>query len=327
MKQTVKPEQKTKTAQTAGPEQAAEKAHSKKKKHPHFRRFLRALLILFGIGAAVLLYFYISSLFLRVAHYTVQAKLGNPIRIVQLTDLHNTEFGKNNETLIEKVAEQQPDVIFITGDMLNEDDPNTEIVTHLVTELCKISPVYYGYGNHETGWEQAYKKDLHEILGAAGATVLESEYVDVEINGTVVRIGGYMGYWSQAHMFPKSAEQKEKEYQFFSDFRRKDLPNGEDTCRLVLNHIPTTWLDWHYIDQYDTGIVFSGHYHGGMIRVPILDRGLIAPYVGWWPPYTRGVFVGSKSTCILSAGLGTQYGLPRLNNPPEIVVVDLVPAQ
>lgn len=62
-----------------------------------------------------------------------------------------------------------------------------------------------------------------------------------------------------------------------------------------------------------------------MIRVPIIDQGVIAPYVGWWPPYTKGVFVGEKSTCILSTGLGIEHGVPRLNNPPEIVVVDLVP--
>ena len=320
MEEVIKTEQSSELEHT-------EKIEQSKKKHPHLRRFLRILLILFVIGLLLLLYFYISSLFLQIEHYAVQANLTNPIRVVHLTDLHNAEFGNNNQTLIEKVAEQNPDVIFMTGDMLNEDDENVEVVVHLVSELSKIAPVYYGYGNHETVWERNFGKDLHELLDAAGATVLECEYVDDEINGNIVRIGGYMGYWSQPHMFAKSPEQKEIEYQFFSDFRRNDLPNGEETCRLVLNHIPTGWLDWHYIDAYDTGIVFSGHYHGGIIRVPIIDQGVIAPYVGWWPPYTKGVFVGEKSTCILSTGLGIKRGIPRLNNPPEIVVVDLVPME
>lgn len=288
-------------------------------------RWWHVPLILFVILLLVFLYYYITSLFLHVEFYTVEANISSPIRIVHLSDLHNAEFGDNNSKLIKKVAEQKPDVIFMTGDMLNEDEENVEIVIHLVKELSKIAPVYYSYGNHETTWEKNFRKDLHEILGAAGATVLECEYVDVEIHGNVVRIGGYMGYWSQPHMMTNDSEQREKEYQFFSDFRRNDLPNGEETCRLVLNHIPTSWLDWHYINTYDTGIVFSGHYHGGIIRVPIIDQGVAAPYVGWWPPYTKGVFVGEKSTCILSAGLGLYKRIPRLNNPPEIVVVELVP--
>ena len=287
-------------------------------------RWWGILLTLVGCFVIVFLWYLISSLFLHVEYYTVKANVSDPIRVVHLTDLHNAEFGKNNRKLIDKVAEQKPDVIFMTGDMLNRDDENAGIVSDLVSALCKIAPVYYGYGNHETVWELNWGRNLHEILSAAGATVLESEYVDTEINGNTVRIGGYMGYWSQPHMMTRDPEQREKEYQFFSDFRHKDLPCGEETCRLVLNHIPTGWLDWHYIDNYDTGIVFSGHYHGGMIRIPIIDRGVVAPYVGWWPPYTKGVFVGEKSTCILSAGLGIEHHVPRLNNPPEIVVVDLV---
>ena len=296
-------------------------------KGKRMRRGWKILLTAAGILILLFLYFFISSLFLRVERYTVDAKLSEPIRVVHLTDLHNAEFGKNNRTLIKKVAAQEPDVIFMTGDMLDRDDENVDTVAGLVSELSRIAPVYYGYGNHETAWESRWGRDLHGILSAAGATVLESEYVDTVINGNVVRIGGYMGYWSQPHMMTHDPEQKEKEHQFFSDFRHKDLPNGEETCRLVLNHIPTGWLDWHYIDKYDTGIVFSGHYHGGMIRIPIIDRGVVAPYVGWWPPYTKGVFTGKKSTCILSAGLGIEHNVPRWNNPPEIVVVELVPAK
>lgn len=296
-----------------------------KKKRIFRRRYVPLLILL--ILLLVFLYYWIGSLFLRVANYTVEATgISTPIRIVQLTDLHNAEFGENNRKLIEKVSEQKPDVIFMTGDMLNEDDENIDVVVNLVTELSKIAPVYYGYGNHETVWEQNFRKDLHVILGAAGAVVLECEYADAEINGNVIRIGGYMGYWTQPHMTARTAAQIKADYQFYSDFRSKDLPNGNETCRILLNHIPTGWLDWGYINDYDTGVIFSGHYHGGMIRIPIIDQGVAAPYAGWWPPYTKGVFVGKKSTCVLSAGLGLYNGIPRLNNPPEIVVVDLIPA-
>ena len=288
------------------------------------RRWWKILLVILGIPFAVLLFYFICSLFLHVEHYTVQAPISASIRIVQLTDLHNAEFGTGNGRLIEKVAEQKPDLIFLTGDMLNEDDPDTTVVTTLISGLKQIAPVYCCYGNHEAVWERSFGRDLHEILGPAGATVLDCEYVDVTVHGQPFRIGGYMGYWSQPHMMTRDPEKRQLEYQFYKDYKGKDLPAG--ACRLLLDHIPTSWLDWHYIDTLDTGIIFCGHYHGGMIRVPILDQGVAAPYVGWWPPYTKGVFVGKLSTCILSTGLGVEHHIPRLNNPPEITVVDLIPS-
>ena len=270
---------------------------------------------------AVFLYYFISSLFLTVSNYTVEADVSEPIRVVQLSDLHNAQFGEQNSKLVSLVKEQAPDLIVMTGDMLNRDDPNTEIVEQLIRDLVPIAPVYFGYGNHETTWEANYQKDLHEIFSAAGATVLESEFVDVEINGQPLRIGGYMGYWWQTHMTTKDPEQQQREQQFFHDFR------DTDRQMILLNHIPTSWLDWKYIDKTPAGIAFCGHYHGGTIQIPIINRGLFAPYVGWFPPYTKGVFVGKETTCVLSAGLGNEHHVPRVNNPPEIVVVDLVPAQ
>ena len=284
-----------------------------------FRHLLKAFLILLGLLFVVGLFFLITSLFLHVQHYTVEADVSAPIRIVQLTDLHNAQFGKGNRRLIERVAEQEPDLILMTGDMQDRDVESTEIVEDLIRELSKLAPVYYGYGNHETTWEKRWGKDLHKIFSAAGATVLECEYVDVEVNGQQLRIGGYMGYWWQPHMTIHDPEQKERHYQFFHDFKETDR------CMILLNHIPTQWLDWNYIDTAPAGTVFCGHYHGGIIRIPIWDRGLVAPYVGWFPPYTKGVFVGKESTCVLSTGLGIEHHIPRWNNPPEILVADLVP--
>ena len=287
---------------------------NKRKKH----WFLRITLIIFLLISLLFSYYIISSLFLRTEHYSVHGDIAVPIRIVQLTDLHNAEFGKNNKKLVSLVEQQNPDLILMTGDMLNRDDPNTEIVKRLISDLSPIAPVFYGYGNHETSWEKNYKKDLHEVLSSAGATVLESEYADVEIKGQPLRIGGYMGYWWQSHMMTKDPEQREREKQFFHDFR------DTDRQMILMNHVPTSWLDWNYIDTAPAGIAFCGHYHGGVVRIPFIDQGVFAPYVGWFPPYTKGVFEGEVTTCVLSVGLGNEHGIPRFNNPPEIVVVDLV---
>lgn len=277
--------------------------------------FLVFLLLFIGAG----LYYYLISLQLMVTHYTLNAPVKEDIRIVQITDLHNSQFGENNSKLVEKIKEQSPDLIFMTGDMLNRDNENTEIVENLISELSNIAPVYFGYGNHETTWEKNYQKSLHDIFSDVGAIVLNNEYQDVEIKGTNIRIGGYMGYYNWPHMMTSDPEMQKIEREFFDDFE------NTEHYKILLNHIPTSWLDWEFINKRPVDLVFCGHYHGGVIRIPILEQGLFAPYVGWFPPYTKGLYEGTEATCIISTGLGTEHSIPRWNNPPEIVVVDLEP--
>ena len=119
-------------------------------------------------------------------------------------------------------------------------------------------------------------------------------------------------------MYPVTAVQKQYEMDFADVF--------EDTHRfkLLLCHIPTAWLDWEYINDYPVDLVLCGHNHGGQIRLPLLGP-LYAPYVGLFPDYTEGLFLGQEAACVLSRGLGSSPGMPRINNLPEITVIDLIP--
>ena len=285
---------------------------------PFFHLFRGLLAVLFAL-AILLLCFFLASLFLHVQEYTIQARVLAPMRIVHLSDLHNAQFGDHNRTLVEAVKRQRPDLIVMSGDMLNRDEENTEIVTSLIADLADIAPVYYGYGNHEKTWERRFRRDLRPVLEAAGAVVVDNDYVDLELAGTEVRIGGYMGFYPVPKMTTLNPAQQEAELAFIQDFE------NTERLKLLINHIPTGMIDWRYADDNLVDLVFSGHYHGGVMRIPILDQGLYAPYVGWFPPFTKGVFTGEQATCVLSPGLGSEYHIPRLNNPPEIVVVDLVP--
>ena len=217
----------------------------------------------------------------------------------------------------ETAAEQQPDLIFITGDMINQDEENTEILCTLLEQLTAIAPVYYGFGNHERNWECGTQKELKDKIAQTGAIVLDCEYKDVTVKGQELRIGGYYGYYRQPGMLTKSEAQREKELAFADEFE------DTDRIKILLCHIPTAWLDWEYIDKFPVDLVFCGHYHGGQIRLPLIG-GLYAPNVGWFPEYTKGIFQGSEATCVLSAGLGNETWVPRVNNLPEIVVADLV---
>lgn len=280
----------------------------------------KAVLSILGIFiVSIIIFYYWRSLSISLSTYTIETKITTSIRVVHLTDLHNSEFGENNCDLVKEVARQNPDIIIMSGDMINRDDESLYVIEKVISELSKVAPVYYGYGNHETVWEDNFATELHGALSSAGAIVLNNEYIDVEINGQALRIGGYMGYYRQPGMLTKDENQKKLELAFADDFEKTDR------LKILINHIPTQWVDWDYIDKYPVDIVFSGHYHGGVIRIPIIDRGVYAPYVGLFPPYTKGVYAGSTATCVLSAGLGSEHAVPRLNNPPEIVVVDLIP--
>ena len=283
------------------------------------RRFRTVLLTILILLTGVLLYGFVSSLFLHVETVSVKAGVVSPIRMVHLTDLHNTQFGKNNAKLVDKVTAQNPDIIIMSGDMLNEDDPNTDVVLSLISDLSSVAPVYFGYGNHEKHWEKVHGQDLRPLLEQAGASVVDNDYVDLEFKGTEIRIGGYMTYYPVPHMSTSDEAQQALELAFAEDFE------NTNRLKILINHIPTGWVDWNYVNKYPIDIVFSGHYHGGTIRIPILDQGLYAPYVGWFPHFTKGVYTGEKAMCILSAGLGIEHHIPRFYNPPEIMVVNLTP--
>lgn len=278
---------------------------------------------------ALMVELYISNFVLTVSEYNVDDDIDNPIRIVQLTDLHNRQFGKNNARLIQKVKEQKPDYIFMTGDMISQNDELDGLIS-LLENMVEIAPVYFSYGNHEKEWKKKHPNvDLKKQLESTGIVVLDDEFVDLKFNGNAVRLGGYYGYYRRPGMTSKDLDEKEKILRWCQDY--------EDTERnkILLCHIPTPWVDWDYINQYpediynssyyggnNVDLVFSGHYHGGQVRIPGIV-GLYAPYVKWFPQYTKGIFEGTQTTCVLSSGLASRGWFPRVFNIPEIVVVNL----
>lgn len=282
--------------------------------------FCVILAVLLVLTGAELLY---SNLALTVSRNTVRSeKVNSMLRVVFLSDLHGREFGTDNRRLLKKIAAEKPDLIALVGDIFNQNADADEIdrMCGFIQRVSEIAPVYFGLGNHEQTYLQNHETDLLERVRQSGAVILESEYLDVEIRGTPLRIGGYMGYYRQTIMMTPDPEQVEREKAFADTFE------DTDRFKLLLNHIPTMWLDWGGINSYPVDLVFSGHYHGGVIRIPFLEQGLFAPYVGMFPPYTKGLFSGNKATCVLTTGLAGSR-VPRFFNPPEIVVVDILPTE
>lgn len=273
---------------------------------------------------------------LSVSRYEYSnSKITENIRIVQLTDLHNSQFGKNNNRLVKRVRKESPDVIFITGDMVNQDEERTEIIENLIRNLVKIAPVYYSLGNHEIGYgkNRSQRKALEGKIEQAGAVILEKEYIDVRINGQKLRIGGAYGYLMKKEeadiaksRIPKKSgtspwekEAKDKTIQhFMEEFQ------DTDSFKVLLSHMPEGLLLWKGMEHWNVDLVFCGHVHGGQIRVPGIG-GLYDPEEGFCPTYTKGMFECGNGTVIVSAGLGNSQKIPRINNLPEIVVCEIRP--
>lgn len=258
-----------------------------------------------------------SKYMLKTTYYTVETnKIDEKIRIVQLSDLHNGEFGKDNNRLIARASKEDPDLIFVTGDIIISNVIEPEIAITLINDLTKIAPVYISMGNHENEYEDKYGIDISSVYEEAGAVVLDRNYEEITVNDNKIRIAGIYGY-----CFPIGYEVERKdESEFLNNFQHTD------SLKLLLAHMPLGWYHSGSLNSWNIDIVFSGHTHGGQVRLPFIG-GLYAPDLGLFPGREGGLYYSqdTKKVLVLSKGLGSSEIIPRFNNIPEIVVVDVIP--
>lgn len=225
----------------------------------------------------------------------------------------------HHQELIDRIASQSPDLILLTGDLLNSGEPVTEIATNLISSLCEIAPVYLSLGNHEIEYQDNFGTDITQLYQDAGAIVLEHQYRDITVKGQSLRIGGIYGY-CLPDKYLETEEADLSECMFLWDFE------NTDRYKILLSHLPIAWLKNDALEEWNVDCVFSGHLHGGQVILPGIG-GVYAPDMGWFPGRLKGVFDSEdgKRHLVLSAGLGNTEVIPRFNNIPEIVCVDLVP--
>lgn len=274
------------------------------------------VIILFILILACLASIWVSYNWLTVTHFTVRSsKISEPFRIVLVSDLHEHQFGRDNEKLAEKIREQSPDLIIIDGDMINGDSENADTAVELVRALKEAAPVYYSFGNHEYSYMEAGHEDLTEELEAAGAVVLNYQSIDIDVKGNQIRLGGLYEYGFETGM--QSEEENERAISYLEEYA------DTDRYLIMCAHRPESFYPWDMADQWGIDLVLSGHLHGGQVIIPGVG-GLYNSLDGFFPKFDYGQYKLGDSDMVITRGLGSNPKmLPRFNNPPEIAVVEV----
>lgn len=256
---------------------------------------------------------------LTVRHYNVftdKIPSGSSIKIVVIADLHSVYYGEEQELLISKIKQQQPDIIALAGDIIDDNESEEGAIAFL-EGINGIAPTYYVTGNHEI-WSGEYLR-IKDLVSSYGYTVLSNESKYISINGAELCVSGtddpYILEYSEDN--EKACMQSDEELLYgFSEL-------DSDTFNILIAHRPERY---DLYQQYDIDLVLSGHAHGGQIRLPGFINGFVAPDQGFFPKYAGGEYKENGQTMIVSRGLGFYAGVPRIFNPPEIVVVDILNA-
>ena len=293
------------------------------KKSQNIKKFLIGFFIF--IASILMLIYYSNNCIQKTYLNFENDKVKKPITIIHLSDLHEKFFGPDNKILIDKIKKENPDLIFITGDIatfsgsslkivepknIKRYDHNIEYTINVLNKIGAVAPTYLSLGNHEHVFEKFdYGLDKYrKIVKNTGVTLLINEIDEINVKGTKVNIlGTDNAYYQDMHI-----------NDLIKEFEKLD------GVKFVLDHYPTNFAlngKFSYIN-YDVDYVLSGHEHGGQIRIPFIG-GIFAHEEGIFPKYSEGVHEKNNVTLIISRGLGNSTLPIRIFNRPELIVIEI----
>lgn len=278
------------------------------------------LLIILVIAIAVFISSIISRFTIDVSEYVITSdkvpKAFNGYKILQLSDLHNVSFGKNNIRLLKKVEKIAPDIIVMTGDMVNTNSKNYNNFYSLAKELADKYTCYYIMGNHEMRLDGKKQLDILYKLTALEINVLNNNETTIQKDNEFIHIYGL----HQPLSTYKNALKNSVETDFTLEQMNRIFPIvDKETFNVLLSHSP---FDFEIFEKWGADLVLSGHVHGGLIRLPFIG-GILSPERTFFPKYDAGEFSIGDSKMILSRGLGNGTINLRIFNNPEICVIKL----
>ncbi len=279
-----------------------------KKRRQCRRRMLRVFGVILILIAALIAWAAIDSRNIDVTRFTVSGapEAFSGFKIVQISDLHNAEFGTDNQKLIDILKSEAPDAIVITGDLIDARRTNTEIAESFARRCMEIADCYYVPGNHEARLGDTYDA-FESALIVDGVNVLRNGSVRIRKEMDAIRIVGV-----DDPAFAKASDA-------ITNLDAALEALSSDDFTILLAHRP------ELIDEYSKwgiDLVLSGHAHGGQIRLPGIG-GLYAPGQGFFPRYTSGNYTVGDTEMIVSRGIGNSAFPLRVNDRPEVVIVTL----
>ena len=281
---------------------------------------------------------YIANRNFRETFYTASSiKVDSPVRVIQLSDLHSSSYGKNNKKLLQRIKALEPDIIICTGDIVNSAKDDIDYAVSLGQKLSKIAPSYYVYGNNEVesiydfplnekeldkkfGFDKNNRDEtallkiedsFEEMLENAGIKVLKNEKDTIKVKTMTIDVYGVLtsnpsSFWSYSE-------------KAFADY----IYENTDNLKITAVHEPFIFEEFK--PEFWGDLMLCGHTHGGVMRIPVLGP-LFTHEGGLFPErnddFVYGRYEASGKPLIVSAGLENSNIL-RINNQPELVVIDI----
>lgn len=225
-------------------------------------------------------------------------------KILQVADLQNKVFGKNQEPLLNKIEQSCPDIIVLTGDLLDRNRTDVDAAMDFIRQITQMAPVYFVTGNHEH--QSGEWETLSDQLVEEGVTILNNGKSIIERNGETITLLGL-------------ADKKVNQY--YDKMLHILMAGQEESFNILLSHRPELFET--YVKE-NIDLAFTGHAHGGQIRIPFLHQGIFAPHQGFFPKYTEGMYEKDGTVMVVSRGLGNSSFPFRIFNRPELIEVTLM---
>lgn len=278
------------------------------------KRRIIILSVLLAIILALVIWTAWGNTALQINQYSISSDMlpsaFDGYRIAHISDLHNTEIGNNNDKLISMLKDTKPDIIAITGDMIDSRDTNVDIALKFAERAVKIAPCYYVSGNHEARVSGAYET-LRAGLNELGVIILDNKKIALEKSDETISLLGVNDPRFITNYLLTDSETT-------IDTALKEIKT-DDNFSILLSHRPEIF---DVYVKHKVNLVLSGHAHGGQFRLPFIG-GLMAPNQGIFPKYDSGLYTQDNTNMIVSRGIGNSLFPFRFNNRPEIILIEL----
>ena len=273
------------------------------------KKLKTALIIFFAVVLCFVTYIILENNTISLTQYDINSDKvsnGNKLTIVHVSDLHNKEFGKDNKRLLKKIESCKPDIIAVTGDIIDSYHTDVDVAITFMQKASEIAPCYFIPGNHEQRVPDEYNTFKEELEGF-NVTILENEAVEFTQKEDTFSL---IGLIDPNFVF---------DYPTGYISTQLSTLSADDNYTVLLSHRPEYFETY---TSFDVDLVLSGHAHGGQFRIPFIG-GLFAPDQGAFPKYDSGMFSDNNTEMIVSRGLGNSIFPFRLNNPPELITITI----